>query len=498
MMRRSKPKAVRLSIEIGNSNQPLFAQIRDQIADLVETGQIEPGMRLPPVRMLANQLKINQMTVARAYKDLIDNQLAEGRRGGGTLVRDVRKKPVKQPRSAGIDISTEPIVSERLFELGRAPGVIAFTGNYVDPAEVSLDDFRACLHNAVDANFSLYFRYGVPAGLLELREQISIYLRAKGMVVSPRDFIVTTGAQQAIDLVCRTIVSPGVPVVIERPAYYGAISALRGAGARLIEVPLQSDGMDLDLLEEAFRRHRPALLYTNPTFQNPTGITTSLLKRRRMLALARQYDVLILEDDHCSDMRFEGDAVPSIRALPDTESTVFFAQSMGKTALPGMRLGFLIPPARFHRAILARKASSDLHSGSLIQAALARYFATGGYDRCVKRITKRYGLRQRTLFTALKKAVPAEVEMSRPKGGVSLWLSLPRGVAGTDLYFRAVRQGVAFVAGEAFYASRPDQRTMRISFGLTPQTDLDEGVKRLASVVNDVIESRAGPRWNII
>ena len=453
IVRESKRKAIHLSIELGNTNEPLFAQIRDQIADLIESGQIEPGVRLPPVRLLAKDLKINQMTVARAYKDLVDNQLAEGRRGGGTLVREGRKRPIKPSRTSSIETSGEPIVSERLFDLGRAPGVIVFTGNYVDPAEV--DDFRAYLHNAVDNDFSSCFRYGVPAGLLELREQISVYLGRKGMAVSPEDVVVTTGAQQAIDLVCRTIISPGMPVVIERPAYYGAISALRSAGARLIEVPMQNDGMDLQSLEDVLRRQRPALLYTNPTFQNPTGITTSLLKRRRLLELALQYNVLVLEDDHCSELRFEGEALPSIRALPNTESTVFFAQSIGKVALPGMRLGFLITPNRFRRAILARKAASDLHSNSLVQAALAKYFASGGYERCIKRITKRYGLRQRTLFTALKKALPADVDVSRPKGGLSVWLGLPRGIEGTDLYFRAVRRGVAFVAGEAFYSSVP-------------------------------------------
>jgi DNA-binding transcriptional MocR family regulator len=481
--------------------RPVVVQIREQITGLIANGDLAAGMRLPPVRDLAHQLGLNQMTVAKAYKDLGESGFVEGRRGGGTFVREANEVGAKRHRRVAVDGEVRPLLAERLFELGRAPGVIAFTGNFPRPEPASVDEFRACLAAVMDRNVSdlaASFSYGPPAGQPELRRRIAAFLQPQDIHAAADDVIVTSGAQQAIDLVMRSLVAPGSPVVVERPAYHGAINAMRSAGARIFEIPLDSDGMDLTLLESVLSRHRPRLIYTNPTFHNPTGVTTSLDKRRALLALAQRYGAAILEDDHSPELRYAGEPVPPIRGLPGAEATVFYARGFGKVFLPGMRLGFLVVPPDARRSLLVAKANTDLHTNILMQEALALYLARGRYPTFVRALQSAYAERQRQLCDSLRAGMPADTLIEVPQGGLSIWLTLPQGADVSKLYFRSVRRGVAFVAGDVFYASRPDPRTLRVSFGLNDPAELQEGVSRLCSVAHDLLVSQSSSPLMVI
>jgi DNA-binding transcriptional MocR family regulator len=480
-----------LAIQLVRGNgRPLFAQVHEQVVDRIASGDLSPGMRLPPVRSLAKTLGINQMTVARAYKDLADAGFVEGRAGGGTYIRTpsgIASRRVRTPRE---HVENRPLLSERLFDLSHAPGVIAFTANFPVIDSACIDEFRACLEAVMAENVASCFHYDPPTGRPSLRRQIAAYLRERGVVTPPEDVVVTSGAQQAIDLVIRSLVPPGAPVIIERPAYYGVINALRTAQARVLEVPLEPDGMDIAALEMHLSRHRPRLIYTNPTFQNPTGITTSEEKRRALLALARKYGVAILEDDHNSDLRFAGTPLPSVRALAEPEDPVFHVRSFGKVFLPGVRLGYVVTPSRARRALLAIKAHSDLHTNALMQEATALFLERGNYKRPFERMRKSYGLMQKKLIRKLSEGMPSGTLIGRPEGGLSLWLNLPEGTEVSELYYRAVRRGVAFISGEVFYASHVNPRTLRVSFGSMTDEVLAEGVSRLCSVAADLMRPR--------
>jgi 2-aminoadipate transaminase len=465
-------------------------QIREQIRDLIASGDLASGMRLPPVRDLARQLEINQMTVAKAYKDLGSAGFIEGRRGGGTFVRAPNGAPSKRSRRDTEGIVNPPLLSERLFDLAHAPGVIAFTGNYPRPSPPCVEEWRACLTDVMQRDMNSLFEYDPPTGRMELRLRASEFLLQQQVSATADDIIITSGAQQAIDLVLRSLVRVGDPVAVERPAYYGAINAIRAVGARVLEVPVMPDGIDLDVLETQLSRHRPKLIYTNPTFQNPTGVTTSLAKRHAILALARRFGAAILEDDHSPELRFAGDPVPPIRALAEPDDAVFYARGFGKVFLPGTRLGFVVVPERYRKVVLAAKAYADLHCNGLLQDALALFLARKRYWEFLAEMRATYAARQRQLRDGLHRALPQGTAIGTPEGGLSLWLTLPEGTNVSELYFQAVRRGVAFVAGEVFYAARPDSRTLRLSFGHTPPEQLDEGVSRLCSVLNDLV----GPR----
>ena len=326
------------------------------------------------------------------------------------------------------------------------------------------------------------FLYDPPsAGLNCGNRFISLYLLKQSINVDPDDVMVTSGAQQAIDLAVRTLLPPGAPAIIERPAYYGAINALRNARARIIEVPIENDGMDLDILRTHLIRDQARINDTNPTFQNPTGVTMSEEKRRALLGLAREFNAIIFEDDHSPELRFASKAVPAIRALADESDPVLYARGFGKVYLPGSRLGFLVAPDALRRKLLMAKAHADLHTNSFMQEAAARYLATRDLAGiAAENARKIRAPPARAIQRAGAAGMPDGTMISRPDGGLSLWLTLPQGADVSELYFRAVRRGVAFVAGDVFYATPSDLRSLRVSFGLNRLEELHEGVERSA------------------
>jgi 2-aminoadipate transaminase len=386
-----------------------------------------------------------------------------------------------------------PLLAERLYEFAHAPGVIAFVTNYPEPDSECTKEFENCLNSIIADGLSPYLIYDTSNGRISLRRAIVEYVAEQGILATPEDVIVTSGAQQAIELVIRLLVPHGSPVIVERPTYYGVINALRSVGARILEVPLESDGMDIEKLEAHLSRHRPRLICTNPTFQNPTGVTTSIAKRRSILALARKHGVPILEDDHNSELRFAGSPIPSIRAMSEPGDDVFYLHGFGKVFLPGTRVGYVIAPAHARAALLGLKAQSDMHTNAIMQEAMARFLSRKNYPKILERMKRVYAARQRRLIASLSAGMPPGTLIGRPDGGLSLWVTLPEGAEVSDLYYLAVRRGVAFVAGEAYYASHVNPRTLRLSFGLLRDDALEEGVSRLCSLVNDLMRPRSAP-----
>ena len=446
------------------------------------------------MRALAKDLQVNQITVAKAYRELVEVGLVEGRRGGGSFVRSF--SGLSSHVGEADRAPTQPMMAERLYELARAPGVISFSSNYLMVDEAIIAEYRTCLVEAMDKHLESSMQYELPAGRPEVRESIANFLDDERLKVDAGDIIVTSGAQQAIDLTVRALCPAGTSVILEQPSYYGAINAFRLAQARILEVPGDREGPDLGAIEDGFKRGRARVLYVNPTFQNPSGVTVSLPRRRAILALAERYGAAIIEDDHASDFRFRGTPVPPIFSLPGGDQRVVYIRSFGKTILPGTRLGFMICPPALLQRVLLMKANADLHSNGLTQMALARFLDRRRYPELLEKIRKVYGARQLKLFAALKAGLPPDCRLNCPDGGLSLWLTLPNTADTSELYFRAVRRGVAFVDGSVFFAFEPKTRSMRLSFGRIEERELIEGVERLCSLVNDL--QRRGRSNNLI
>ncbi|HUC50086.1 MAG TPA: PLP-dependent aminotransferase family protein [Xanthobacteraceae bacterium] len=476
------------------TTESLREQIRRHLAGLIESRKLPPGAPLPPVRALAAVLGVNPMTVAKAYRELAVAGLVEGRGRSGTRVRTARSSPASSHRGLLRDRHARVSTSERLFELARAPNVIALTGNYPRPEDSGAPEFQACMAELVSGALATnYFRYDPPAGRRELQESVSGFVASSGIVCPPGRVIITAGGQQAIDLVLRSVGQRGGGVVVERPAYFGMLNAVRSAALRAYEVPVGPAGMDLDILESVLEQQRPRLICVNPTFHNPTGTTMPLENRRRLLSLARQHGALILEDDHCPELRFDGEQVPALAALEGAADLVFYARGFGKAFVPGVRLGFLLVPVSHLRPLLATKAAADLQSTALMQGALARFFARGHHRTATDRLLAAYAPRREQLLRALADCLPQAMRVHESAGGLSLWLTMDRAAPTSELYYCAASHGVAFASGEAFYARPPAELALRISFGLTPPKQMAEAAERLGNSLRDLLERGIAP-----
>jgi 2-aminoadipate transaminase len=477
------------------ATESLREQIRRHVAGLIESRRVPSSAPLPSVRALAAMLGVNPMTVAKAYRELAVAGLVEGRGRSGTRVRTAQPSPASQAHLGLLrGRHTRVSISERLFELARAPNVIALTGNYPRPEDSGAPEFQACVAELVSGPLAGdYFRYDPPAGRRELQESVAVFAASSGIDCAPGRIIITAGGQQAIDLVLRSVGQRGAGVVVERPAYFGMLNAIRSAGLRAYEVPVGPAGMDLDILESVLQQQRPRLICVNPTFHNPTGTTMPIENRHRLLSLARQHGALILEDDHYPELRFDGERVPALAAIEGAAELVFYARGFGKAFVPGIRLGFLLVPVSHLRPLLATKATADLQSTALMQGALARFFARGHHLTATDRVLSAYTPRRKQLLRALADCLPQAIRVHPTAGGLSFWLTSDRAAPTSELYYCAAGHGVAFAAGEAFYSRPPAELALRISFGLTPPEQIAEGAERLGNSLRSLLEHGVTP-----
>lgn len=484
--RQNRPRA-NAAAETGD-NAPIYARIRDEFAAKIAAGKLKDGARLPTVRQLAKERSINPMTVARAYRELAERGFIIARAGSGSFVSRPGRAPANGRAPAADDLTLDPGgISSRLFELARAPGVIAFTGNYPSVEMSDAAAFAQCLQDSLSRGAAEYFRYDPPAGREELREAVLPFLAQHGITTRADNLMVTSGGQQGMDIVARHLLARGDRVILEQPAYFGAINVVRAAGAVPIPLRFGANGFDLDEVAEAIRKHSPRLIIINPTFQNPTGHSVPLNQRRGLVALAHESGVPILEDDPGPELRFRGVALPPLRALPGGDEVVYYTRGFGKTFIPGVRLGFLLPPRGDLNACLEIKATTDLQSPALLQGALADYLRRTDWLGYLRRLCAGYGARQEKLYAILTGALSSYGHLSLPDGGLNLWLELPGEINAREVYFNAVRRGVAFAVADSF-SFRPERPSaLRIAFGLTDPKDYEEGASRLAHVLRNVV-----------
>lgn len=472
----------------GEPGGALYLRIRDEFIGMITSGKLKDGSKLPTVRALAKERSINPMTVARAYRELAQLGFVVARPGSGSFVSKAGRGSPNGRAQPPAEPSIDPGgISSRLFELARAPGVIAFTGNYPTVELSDAGTFARCLSELLARGADDFFRYDPPAGREELREALLPFLGLQSIAMRADDIIITSGGQQGMDIVARHLLAPGDRVVLEEPAYFGAINVVRAAGAVPIPMQFGPNGFDLDELAQAIRKHDPRLIIINPTFHNPTGHSVPLEQRYGLLELARNSGTPILEDDHSPEIRFRGDPLPPLRALPGAEELVYYTRGFGKTFIPGVRLGFLLPRRSGLQGCLAIKATTDLQSPALLQGALAAYLQQTDWRAYLARLRARYGERQEQLFEILTTTLGDYGRLSLPDGGLNLWLELSGAINVRDVYFNAVRRGVAFAVADSF-SFRPDRPSaLRIAFGLTDPKDYAEGARRLANVLRNVV-----------
>ena len=387
--------------------------------------------------------------------------------------------------------NVETSAIRELFKLLGKPGIISFAGGFPDPALFDVEGLRESTAAVLADNPGPVLQYGATEGYPALREQLSRYMHNKGVTVAAEGLIVTTGSQQALDLIGKTMISPGDKVIVEAPTFLATIQCFRLYGAHLIGAPIDANGVDVDKLEQLVAEHRPKLIYLIPTFGNPSGATLSLERRKRVLELAVRTQTLVVEDDPYGELYFDQAPLPSLLALSaqveGSRDYLAYCGSFSKILSPGLRVGWLIAP----EALLARatmcKQFSDAHTSNLTQATAAHYLTLNRLDTALAQVRTTYAERARVMAESLRAVLGGAIEFNQPQGGMFFWARLTgecgRPANAAEFAKRAIDKLVAFVPGAPFYAHDPDPATLRLSFATADVAKIQEGVARLGQAL---------------
>ncbi|MFY8102779.1 MAG: PLP-dependent aminotransferase family protein [Ramlibacter sp.] len=385
--------------------------------------------------------------------------------------------------------NVETSAIRELFKLLGKPGIISFAGGFPDSALFDVAGLSAASQKALAETPGAALQYGATEGHDPLRAQLASFLQSKGVQdIAANQLIVTTGSQQALDLIGKTLVDPGDKVIVEGPTFLATIQCFRLYGAQVIAAPIDAQGVQVDRLEALITEHKPKFVYLIPTFGNPSGAMLSLERRRRILALAVKHQTLIVEDDPYGDLYFSEAPPPSLLALTKEVSgsrdLVAYCGSLSKVLSPGLRVGWMAAqPDLLARATMC-KQFSDAHTSTFAQATAAEYLKAGRMPAALAQVRKVYAERALAMGQALRRELGDAIEFTQPQGGLFFWARLT-GAGGKlkdagELARRAIEQGVAFVPGAPFFATDPDPASLRLSFATADVAKIEEGVSRLA------------------
>ena len=388
--------------------------------------------------------------------------------------------------------NVETSAIRELFKLLGKPGIISFAGGFPDSAMFDVDGIREASQKALSEEPGAALQYGATEGYQPLRAQLAAFMGGKGVQdLAPEGLIVTTGSQQALDLLGKTLINPGDKIIVEGPTFLATIQCFRLYGAEVIAAPIDADGVQTDRLEQLIQEHKPKFVYLIPTFGNPSGATLSLERRKKVLELAVRYQTLVVEDDPYGDLYFDVAPPPSLLALsaqvPGSRALLAHCGSLSKVLSPGLRVGWMIaPPELLARATMC-KQFSDAHTSTFAQATAAQYLQAGRMPATLAHVRSVYAERARAMGEALRTELGDAVSFTQPGGGLFFWARLTGAGGklqdGNQLAQRAIEKGVAFVPGTPFFASQPDHATLRLSFATADVAKIREGVARLGQAL---------------
>jgi len=382
-----------------------------------------------------------------------------------------------------------------LLKLTEDPEVISFAGGLPAPDVFPVEEFSAACGQVLKDWGAQALQYGSTEGYLPLREMIARHTARYGISVDAENILITSGSQQALDLIGKVFINPGDRILVEEPTYLGALQAWNAYGAEYVTVPMDENGMVTEALDNALRSG-VKFIYVLPNFQNPTGMTLSLERRQELIEIADRYGVPIIEDDPYGQLRYEGENLPSIVSMDNEfrrngsneyRGNVIYLSTFSKTLAPGLRLAWVIAPNQVIRKLVQAKQGADLHTATFNQIVAFEVGRGGFLDRHIWLIRRIYGERRNIMLDAMEELFPPGVTWTKPQGGLFLWGILPEGMDTTELFKTAVARKVAFVPGTSFYALGGGKNTMRLNFSYSNPDQIQIGIERLSNVLKEMI-----------
>ena len=474
-----------------DGSRSITQQLVDRFTTAIESGQLEPGEKLPPTRELAELAGVNHLTAARVYRKLAELGYVSASVGRGTFVRAL--VPAGSAEH-GDDWQvyalpeheltySEQVLADVMSSVGQE-GLISLAVGWPSPRLYPTEELARITAQVFEEEGGEALSYLPAQGLYAFREQLARRGRTYGFAEEPDEIVVVSGAKQGISLTARATLEPGDVAVVESPTFAGLLDSLRQTGARVIGVPVDEDGFDVAQLERLLARHEVKLVGLQTSCQNPTGRNLSDERRRRLAELAVERNFFVLEDRVYADASFEGEPARPLRELAPAH--VIYVNSLSKVVGGGLRAGWIAARGPVLDRITTLKLEADFHTPTLIQHMAARWLAEGAYDRHVEHTLPFYRERRDALLAALERHLPGEYHADPPQGGHHVWVTLNRSLDERALYTEAARHGVAFTPGGAITAERRSQTSFRLSFSLLEPPELDEGVRRLARAIREV------------
>ncbi len=469
---------------------PVYLQLADHLGQLIETGRLRSGERLPASRELAVSLGLSRNTVNQAYQTLIDRDLLWARVGQGTFVREAPAASAVAVPAAGRRFVWESLLSGPAralpSRLPREPGATPydFRAGRVAPELLPLAELRRLFGSVIERDGTALANHLEPRGWPPLREAIAASLVARGVRCTADEVVVVAGAQQALDAVARLLVDPGDAVALENPGYFGADFAFRAARAHRIPIGVDGDGLDTDALARVLGRVRLKLIYATPAVQQPTGVALSEPRRAALLALSESAQVPIVEDDYDGELRLDDPVRPALKTA-DAAGQVIYVGTFSKALFPALRLGYVVAPVPLLDRLAATKLASAMATPALEQAVLAEWITSEGFARHVRRVRREIRMRVEAGMEAIAACLPEGTEVQRPAGGGGLWVTLPSGLDARALAHAAREAGVWVYFGSGFAtgddAGHGLQRNLLVAVGAVAEGDVREGIARLGA-----------------
>jgi DNA-binding transcriptional MocR family regulator len=490
------------------SHVPLYVQLRDQLRALVHAGDLRPGDRIPASRELAIMLGVHRTTVANAYAELESEGLIRGHVGRGTFVQGNGNGLKITPPAPPVLNGNNGIRWELLFADERGEEILSrLTASAPDdalsfvmasPADefFPVEELQICVNAVLRREATDVLNLGPSDGYPPLKEALLDLLLHEGITAKDENLLITDGCQQSLDLISKAFIRPGDSVILENPAYPGAVAIFNGARARCLGVPVRVHpepggalGIDVEALEATLAANRVKLIVLTPDFQNPTGTSMPLASRRKVLELAGRHQVPVVEDHIYSRLHAREERIPSLKQL-DRSNLVIHIDSFAKVAFPGLRVGWIVAPEPAIERLRLVKQTTDLHTDQLAQGTLAEFVRRGMLSKHLTKMRKVYASRLAAIDEALRKHMPENTRWMRPEGGMCLWLELPAGFDASELLIHAKERGVLFAPGRYFYVQNPLPNTLRLGFAALDEKQIARGVATLADVLRVEMRKR--------
>jgi len=478
-----------------NNGEPIYRQIMDSIIHHIDNGTLHPDDKLPATRILGQRLGVDRSTIYVAYQELISLGYLYSSPGSYTKVRNRKRIVSEQVVENTGTIDWEEICNDKSQELldvmhqdistGMSNGFVDLSSLELDSRLYPVEDFRRSLNRVFNQQGAELLRYGSPYGYEPLRDYIANRMQIHEVKVSTDNILITNGAQQGLDLVMRCLSGKGVRIAAENPTYSHFLPMVKYYDVELVEIPMNEDGLDLDILEKEMKKEPISLLYTIPNFHNPTGITTPQEHREKLLKLCEENETVIIEDGFEEEMKYFGKVVLPIKSMDENQMVIYLG-TFSKVLFPGIRMGWIACDTKLIDRLTSIKRFGDLSNNTLIQAGITSFCRKGHYDSHVKRVHREFRKRMKFTLNEMDRELKGLAEWTTPDGGYTIWVTLNKEIEEDRLKELMEKHEIRVSAGNLYFASLEKSKHLRLSISRVEDDEIREGIKRLKRVLEEI------------